>query len=96
MKHSNILMKRTFIHKDVIDKKTCKDIVKYFENIAKSIILIDIPHQEGAITKEEFSKAKSLLLKTNNKEPKEIKKIDSLNEIEKIMSYQNNFIFKNY
>ena len=36
--------------------KSHKEFIKSFENIAKSITLIDIPNQEGTISKEEFKK----------------------------------------
>ena len=50
--------------------KSHKEFIKNFENVAKSIILIDIPNQEGAITKEEFkgklgNLSKEILLSDN-------------------------------
>ena len=53
-------------------------------SITEELTQLNNLYKEGAITKEEFSKAKSLLLKTNNKEPKEIKKIDKKEKNKKI------------
>jgi Folylpolyglutamate synthase len=40
----------------MLKDKSHKEFIKSFVNIAKSITLINIPNQEGTISKEEFKK----------------------------------------
>ena len=57
--------------------------LKYFKDVVKSITLIDIPNQEGAISKEEF---KNKLKGVN----KEIYLANSIEEsIKSVSKYQN-------
>ena len=62
----------------------------------KVLLIIEIEQRHNKDYIETFEKMVDLNYGLYYLKDKEIKKIDSLNEIEKIMSYQNNFIFKNY
>jgi len=62
----------------------------------KVLLIIEIEQRHNKDYIETFKKMVDLNYGLYYLKDKEIKKIDSLNEIEKIMSYQNNFIFKNY
>ena len=40
---------------DIMKDKSHKEFIDCFKNIVKSIQLVDIPNQKGAISKEEFT-----------------------------------------
>ena len=65
-------------------------------NKQKVLLVIEIEKRHNKDYIETFKKIIDLNYDVFYLRNKKIKKIESLREIEKIMSYQNNFIFKNY